>query len=43
MDAIAMNKPCKLNFNLFYNILSYEFATGLSGHFLYEYSVLLTF
>ena len=30
-DAIATNKPCKLNFTVFYNVLSYEFAAGLSG------------
>ena len=29
--AIAINKPCKLNFTVFYNVLSYEFAAGLSG------------
>ena len=25
-DDIAINKPCKLNFTVFYNGLSYEFA-----------------
>ena len=30
-DAIAINKPCKLNFTLFYHVLSYEFAAGFSG------------
>ena len=32
-DAIAINKPCKLNFTVLYNVLSYELAAGLSGHF----------
>ena len=31
MDGIAINKPCKLNFTVFYNVLSYELAAGLSG------------
>ena len=30
-DAIAINKPCKLNFTVFYNVFSYEIAVGLSG------------
>ena len=33
-DTIAINKPCKLNFTVFYHVLSYEFAAGLSGLFL---------
>ena len=33
-DAVAINKPCKLNFTVFYNVLSYEFAVGLSELFL---------
>ena len=28
--TIAINKLCKLNFNVFYNVLSYKSATGLS-------------
>ena len=26
-DAIAINKPCKLNFTVFYNVFSYEFSS----------------
>ena len=33
MDAVAINKPCKLNFAVFYNVLSYEFAAGYQGFF----------
>ena len=29
-DAIAINKLCKLNFNVFYNVFSYKSAAGLS-------------
>ena len=29
-DAIAINKLCKLNFNVFYHVLSYKSAAGLS-------------
>ena len=29
MDAIAINKPYKLNFTVFYNLLSYAFVAGL--------------
>ena len=29
-DAIAINKLCKLNFNVFYHVLSYKSAVGLS-------------
>ena len=29
-DTIAINKLCKLNFNVFYHVLSYKSAAGLS-------------
>ena len=29
-EAIAINKLCKLNFNVFYHVLSYKSAAGLS-------------
>ena len=29
-DAVAINKLCKLNFNVFYHVLSYKSAAGLS-------------
>ena len=32
-DAIAISKPCYLNFTEFNNVLSYKFAAGLIGHF----------
>ena len=33
MDAVAINKPCKLNYSVFYNVLSSEFAGGYQGFF----------
>ena len=33
-DAIAMNKLCKLNFNVLYHVLSYKSAAGLSRLYL---------
>ena len=43
MDAIAINKTCKLNFTVFYNVPSYEFCSGVIRAFWYEYGVLLRF
>ena len=33
MDAIAINKLCKLNFTVFYHVLRYEFAAGYRAFF----------
>ena len=42
-DAIAINKLCKLNFNVFYHVLSYKSAAGYQSFVWYEYGVLLIF
>ena len=42
-DAIAINKLCKLNFNVFYHVLSYKSSAGSLCFVYYEYDVLLDF